>query len=325
VRLDGAAAIVVVAALVGAAPSRAATRELPPPSRGAEASTVLLAPLRIDGELSSATRADLSRKLAEGLRRSAVEAREATEACGDLTCRMDEARERGASHVVEAALVVDDRVYDVTITAYAVNTPRERIEVGERCEVCGVAEVAELVARQAAALGDRLREPGPAVAELSIISEPAGARIFVDGEDAGRTPLRVSLPPGPHRVRATLPDHAPLERNVEAQRGTRETVHLRLSPVDAPVRAPRPRTWAAGWALFGIGTAALVPGITLLAIDGRGQRSRCSGVDRDAEGDCRFRWNTTVHGAAIVAVGAALIATGVGLIVAGRHRKKRRE
>jgi hypothetical protein len=148
---------------------------------------------------------------------------------------------------------------------------------------------------------------------------------MLDGATVGRTPLRLSLPPGPHQLRATLPDHVALEREVEARRGMHETVQLQLRPAAGSGSGGRgPRTWAAGWALFGIGAAAIVPGIAFLAIDGQGQRSRCSGVDRDAEGDCRLRWETTAHGAALTAVGAALLATGVGLIVAGRQRRFRR-
>ena len=73
--------------------------------------------------------------------------------------------------------------------------------------------------------------------------------------------------------------------------------------------------------MLGIGTAALVPGIVLLAVDGSGYRLRCDGSDRDAEGDCRYRNDTLVYGAVLTACGAALLATGIGLLVASRRRR----
>jgi hypothetical protein len=38
-------------------------------------------------------------------------------------------------------------------------------------------------------------------------------------------------------------------------------------------------------------------------------------------GNCRQRYNTLIHGAALTAVGGVALGTGIGLLVAGRKRK----
>jgi hypothetical protein len=39
--------------------------------------------------------------------------------------------------------------------------------------------------------------------------------VSIDGEHHGQTPLEVSLPPGAHEVRLTLPDHGDWEAQVK--------------------------------------------------------------------------------------------------------------
>ncbi len=283
---------------------------------------VLVAPLVVAGDASGSTRERIEPRVRAGLQRSRVGLLpDEAAGCDVLDCFIDRARERGATHLVRAEIRVDDKIYDVRITAHDVRSGDERIEVHETCEVCGLAEVAELVDRQAAALGDRLVAWAPTPGVLAIRSDPAGASIALDGEPAGRSPLRLELEPGPHRVHASLPGHTSAERRVVARAGVHETWSVTLKPLPRAADDRRAPMRHAGWALLGIGTAAIVPGVVFLALDGRGYRSRCGTADRDAEGDCRFRWNTTVHGAALTAGGVALLATGVAMLVAARRRR----
>ena len=78
---------------------------------------------------------------------------------------------------------------------------------------------------------------------LAVRSEPAGARVEVDGTDRGVAPLELRLAPGqPHRVRVTLAGHDDAELPVELRAGqTREeTVRLapRLGEVKVAARPP---------------------------------------------------------------------------------------
>ncbi len=50
---------------------------------------------------------------------------------------------------------------------------------------------------------------------LKLDSKPVGATVSIDGEHRGQTPLEVSLPPGAHEVRLTLPDHGDWEAQVK--------------------------------------------------------------------------------------------------------------
>jgi len=85
--------------------------------------------------------------------------------------------------------------------------------------------------------------PPPAPAVLALRSEPAGARVGVDGTDRGETPLELRVEPGrPHRVRVTKVGHDDAEVSVELRAGeTREeTVRLapRLGEVKVAARPP---------------------------------------------------------------------------------------
>jgi formylglycine-generating enzyme required for sulfatase activity len=82
--------------------------------------------------------------------------------------------------------------------------------------------------------------PPPAV--LALTSDPAGARVSVDGAFAGETPLEVRLDPGrPHAVRVVKPGHDPAEIAVTLRAGARHEESVRLAPQLGEVRvAARP-------------------------------------------------------------------------------------
>jgi len=67
--------------------------------------------------------------------------------------------------------------------------------------------------------------------EVGIVSEPAGARLTVDGRASGRTPLRLTLAQGRQaRLRLTLPGYAPAVRIIRPEPGLAVTVRLRVEP-----------------------------------------------------------------------------------------------
>ncbi len=66
-------------------------------------------------------------------------------------------------------------------------------------------------ASESAKPGDTLTAQG----SLKLESKPVGAEVRIDGEYRGLTPLEVSLPPGTHEVRLTLPDHGDWEAQVK--------------------------------------------------------------------------------------------------------------
>jgi hypothetical protein len=61
--------------------------------------------------------------------------------------------------------------------------------------------------------------PPPAGPRLSVNAEP-WAEIQLDGRSVGETPIgELPIAPGPHRLRATLPDGRVIERSIEARAG----------------------------------------------------------------------------------------------------------
>jgi hypothetical protein len=62
-------------------------------------------------------------------------------------------------------------------------------------------------------------------ASLQLSSQPAGARVLLDGQELGRTPLTVrDLPPGRHLWRVLLPDSEPAGGTVMLAAGERRSV-----------------------------------------------------------------------------------------------------
>ena len=66
---------------------------------------------------------------------------------------------------------------------------------------------------------------------LTVVTIPERARVYVDDQFQGRSPVRVSLEGGSHRVRAELPGYAPMSRNVNIPNGGTVTEEFRLKSV----------------------------------------------------------------------------------------------
>ena len=121
----------------------------------------------------------------------------------------------------------------------------------------------------------------------------AGLVVERDGVELGRAALDVPVPvdPGPHRIAARAPGHAPWETTVRAE-GEGATVELSLPalmPSGAPVPLPadeaptEPRPWQApmGIALFALGGAGVVAGVALGgAAKAKADGAECSDDDR---------------------------------------------
>jgi hypothetical protein len=77
------------------------------------------------------------------------------------------------------------------------------------------------------------RVAAPAATELIVATEPAGARVTVDGIGWGVTPVTIRyLPPGNKRIRVSKEGYATAEREVWVAEGDRKTTDIRLE--DAP-------------------------------------------------------------------------------------------
>lgn len=152
------------------------------------------------------------------------------------------------------------------------------------------AEDRQTVADAITNLERRLREKG--VQQLMVFSEPANARINVDGKDLGNSPVSVELSAGNHTLSVSAQGYEKAERSFVMQlaRGTEMTIALQPQgkPSDAPVatkvepakqpvltptapavtssvvekKSPRVWTWVAG----GVAVAGAGAGIGLGAV-----------------------------------------------------------
>lgn len=69
---------------------------------------------------------------------------------------------------------------------------------------------------------------------VEVLSRPVGARVFVDGESKGVTPLELeNVPLGAHNVRLEMPDHATVFRTFDNSDGSKGRVMVELSTAGA--------------------------------------------------------------------------------------------
>jgi hypothetical protein len=184
----------------------------------------------------------------------------------------------------------------------------------------------------------KLAEQG--VQQLTILSEPAGATVALDGLPRGVTPWTGEIAPGSHELQLNLSGYAPAGRRVELEPDRSQDVVITLSdapsePVAAPTPEPPPNNSyralvptaregaapadsrkramfvTAGWAGIGAGGAALGAGLVFEILrssaenDAKKQTTQVAYADRLDAAESR-------QTAARVLVG-----TGAALAVAG--------
>ncbi|QRN93531.1 PEGA domain-containing protein [Archangium violaceum] len=104
--------------------------------------------------------------------------------------------------------------------------------------------------------------------QVTVSSEPAGARVQVDGEARGVTPWSDKLEVGPHRLEVTHEGYQPLRRDMELRPGEPLELQLMLTPLSKSGVAvenrpgqPRRRVWT--WVAAGAAGVATAGAVTL--------------------------------------------------------------
>ena len=100
---------------------------------------------------------------------------------------------------------------------------------------------------------------------LNVTTDPAGARLFVDGVERGQTPLTVALKPGPHSLEVRG-DGAPRLMPVTITAGAQLTQYLELPKATAAVGQLLVRTEPAGARVSVDGVARGVSPVTVAAL-----------------------------------------------------------
>ena len=292
-----------------------------------ETYTVAVAPIATTGvEGANATR--LEAALMGGLDRAgltiiapeAVAAAADDPACRGGPCMEPLASKLAASHVIVVDVAANGRDYEITFKLLTAQG-EEVVATTETCDICGLNEVADIVANRAASVSKKLVAlEAPAL--LRVDTEPKGATVLLDGEAIGITPFEGSVPTGEHEVSVEKRGFIGRSQKIVAVDGMTARYVAQLQAVP---KEDNRRLRVGGWASLGIGSGLLVSGITLLALHGRPVRSRCSGDDKDENGLCRFRYNSLPSGIPLAVGGAVGIAVGAALLATARKRERRLE
>jgi hypothetical protein len=288
---------------------------------------IAVLPLKVEGSADETTR----RAWTEGLRRGigrgdfAVAEQKAVEGAADAACDRKSCWDklRGATqatHMVRTQVTIKNRDYALKLELVDAETGAVIVGTEDRCEICGVEEVANLLDSQGAALQTRLAAMGKGPPVLVVDTRPSGALVFIDDEVVGTTPLERPVLEGTHRVRISLSGYVAEERELTLVPGVREPVSIDLQ------RTPgSPKRRALGAAGVAGGLALLGGGLALVAIDDREYKGSCSGGNMDAGGDCKWLFNTAVGGTVAAVAGAVLTTLGVVALVRNRNVKPARQ
>jgi hypothetical protein len=296
-----------------------------------EKQRVAVVKLGFDGGVPEAARELFAQRLVEGLAAARFEVltgamvRERLAAaglgegsCAGGSCTAKAARALDVAFLVFASITEQQKTYDITLELV---NGRSGVTIGtnrERCEICGVEEASEKVGLAASALRARLEALANSPPRFIIRSHPSGARISLDGEPLGRTPVDRELTPGVHKLELAADGYDNLERTVTAVNGVDETLDLDLVvlPTKLPMRAM-------GWTALIVGVAALAGGIWAESVDG--SEIACAPEQKDDLGHCPNVRNTRVLGAILTGVGAASATLGGVWLYIGRGGTVRRE
>lgn len=281
---------------------------------------IAVVPLRVGGgQVDEATRKGWVAGLRRGLGRGdfTLVEQDVADRVGEPGCErqacLDALREAGATHLVRTGITMKSRDYLLELELVDAGSGAVLFESQERCEICGVGEVADLLDSQGALLQTRLAVLGKGPPVLVLDTRPSGALVHVDGEVVGKTPLERPLLAGARKIRVTLGGYVAEERELTFVAGGREEVVIELQ------RTPgNPRQRALGGAALGGGLALFGAGVALLALDDMPFKKRCTGTEVDADGDCRWLYNTGWGGAALAVSGAVLVTLGIVALVRNR-------
>ena len=187
---------------------------------------------------------------------------------------------------------------DVMLVAYWFEKGHEAITDRRFCERCtdhhlrGAAN--ELIASLA-------RAGAHGLGRLNLITTPSNARVLIDGQSVGVTPLNHELKPGNHTIAVELDGHVLETRDVVIRDGESTQVDLPLAPLRKRNIPIVPAALVAG------GAVALITGGVLIAVD-----------ENPSPGGPLYINNTMPGGIALVAVGA--VAAGLGVYLWLRER-----
>ena len=292
------------------------------PSASGEA--VALLPTEFDGELEQHWQEAIVGQIEDGFGRGdfrvvpstrVLELLPSAATCRQPACRAKALDVAGADFIVRSVVTVADRDYTVQMD---VADPAGNVVAtsAEQCGLCGAEEVAELAGDLAGTMRTKIETLLRTPPVLTLISEPFGAKVTIDGRDVGITPLEQEVTPGPHKIEVSKEGFITQQRTVEGVAGVRDMVTFSMLRSAKDWKTP---AWKAGWVTLGVGLAGVGAGATMLVLHERPYRANC---EADTDGDCRNLYDTQTGGIIATATGGALLVTGIALVIVARDHKR---
>lgn len=183
------------------------------------------------------------------------------------------------------------------------------------------AEVEQYIAALSLALGKK------GIQQLTVLSDPAGATVAIDGSALGVTPLTVELSPGPHHALLTLRGYSDAMAEISLSKEKAADVAVQLSPAPLEAQAPASlpaepstdrgrRFGIAPWITLGA-AAACLGGSAIFEVSRRSaQRAATSEqvqVSYDKDFDAMETRQTTAR--VLLGAGSVLAVAGATLLV----------
>ena len=183
----------------------------------------------------------------------------------DRSCARDIVEKRGKAARMLFAQVdsknnAGSGTRDVTLTAYWFDRGHDAVaerKICQRCTVQSLRVTADEIMRKLVGSGD---------GQVKLKSNPTGARIVIDGQAIGVTPLDWDLPRGKHTIEMDKLGFVPASREVVVVSDQTDVVSLELAPAVAPDRGI---AWSriAPLAMVIAGAGAIAAGGVMVAID----------------------------------------------------------
>ena len=239
------------------------------------------------------------------------------ENCREASCYQEIARSLGVEYLVNGAITVDRKNYDITLELISGRDGRLIDKYNEPCQLCGIKEVGTKLDQLVQAV--RRGAEGAAAtapARYAVESRPAGAEVLVDGRSAGTTPLSVDLTAGAHKLTVRAAGYDGSERNVNVESGTNGVVAVDMLPTGAGGGGGgRGPSRMMAWTAMALGVVAV--GIGFVALHFNGQFLECDLPKGAPQGDTCQREKvrpTELESGILFGAGGMLFATGATML-----------
>lgn len=220
----------------------------------------------------------------------------------DLACARKVVETKGSSPTVVFAKVertdASGGSRDITITAYWFERDMEAIAVRRSCEKCTDDKLRATTNDLMTALAGKGRAE---VGQVVLTSAPSGARVTIDGQDVGVTPLTYALGAGTHQISLTHPTAGSAARTVTIATGETRPVDLQLQVGERPARSR-----ALPLAVIATGGLLVAAGVVAIA------------VDEDDTGERPEYRDTQPLGITLGVAGLAVVGAGAYLLLRDR-------